>query len=320
MKNSNHDTSQQPTIFDGKDPKDSSLSSEGQTMKDEKNPSQESSKKKSKDDSVSRGELFRKTRESKGFSLENIHEATKIPIDALRSIEEGYTVRNLSSFYHKGFVKMYAKYLDLDITQVIDDYKKEELPKPIKREIEFDFDVREWLVKFLTRKRKRQLLIAAGIIVAFILLGKLIAYYSGRSQRAGKSETASVKLEESKKEKTKEESSASAATTVIPQVDPPQTPSPASSVQEVPKNITLTVRAHKKSWLNVKADDEVVFKSTLREGAVETWTADEQIEISGRNINLLEFELNGRMIGPLGRKDRRAKRVIVTKEGLKVTK
>jgi len=64
----------------------------------------------------------------------------------------------------------------------------------------------------------------------------------------------------------------------------------------------------------------IVFQSTLRLGAVETWMADKNIEISGRNIHQLEFELNGKMIGALGRKDRRAKRLVVTKDGLKVTK
>ena len=39
-----------------------------------------------------------------------------------------------------------------------------------------------------------------------------------------------------------------------------------------------------------------------------------------QNIGQLEFELNGKMIGALGRADARAKAVVATKNGLSVTK
>ena len=88
----------------------------------------------------------------------------------------------------------------------------------------------------------------------------------------------------------------------------------------VKKNVTLTVRARKSSWLRVVADGAVVFQATLNSGSVETWTADNKIEISGKNISQLEFDLNGKMIGTLGRDDRSAKSVVVTKNGLSVAK
>ena len=52
------------------------------------------------------GELLRSTRETKGLSLEVIHETTKIPLDVLRAIEEGYNVRTLTPFYLKGLFSM----------------------------------------------------------------------------------------------------------------------------------------------------------------------------------------------------------------------
>jgi len=67
--------------------------------------------------------ILKNARESQGLSLEIVHEATKIPLDALRAIEEGYTIRMLSPFYYNGFVKMYAQYLNIDVAQVIADYK-----------------------------------------------------------------------------------------------------------------------------------------------------------------------------------------------------
>ena len=48
-----------------------------------------------------KGSLLKKVREAKGISLEVVHEHTKIPLDALRALEEGYTIRTLSPFYQK---------------------------------------------------------------------------------------------------------------------------------------------------------------------------------------------------------------------------
>ena len=117
------------------------------------------------------------------------------------------------------------------------------------------------------------------------------------------------------------------SSTLIPAVSP----SAAVKAQPVQGNtakqeaaalneIVLTVRAKKNSWLKVKADDRVVFQSTLTQGDIETWRGTDSIEISGKNINQLEFELNGKMIGTLGRDKSKAKVVIFTKDGLTVPK
>src|SRR3989338_3787676 len=84
-----------------------------------------------KQNKTKHGQLLKQTRESKNISLETVQEATKIPLDALRAIEEGYTVRTLSTFYYWGFVKIYAKFLGIDVREVIENYQPEKLPQPI---------------------------------------------------------------------------------------------------------------------------------------------------------------------------------------------
>jgi len=277
------------------------------------------------------GAILKKARESQGLSLEIVHEATKIPLDALRAIEEGYTIRMLSPFYYRGFVKMYAQYLNIDASQVIADYKQEELPEHIDQEIE-DFQIPKWFTDFFTRERKQQMVIGAGILLAIFLLIKVIGFFASReSKPVVQKEVA--KIEAVKKEiKTvaqeprkvvRQKPPKIIAPKEAPKVVAPVAPKPTKPVFSKPpvviqKNVNLTVRANQNSWLRVKTDGIIVFQSTLRVGAVETWFADKEIEISGRNINRLEFELNGKMIGTLGRKDRNAKKVVITKRGLSV--
>ena len=47
------------------------------------------------DNQSQKGQILKKAREAKGLGLDVVHEATKIPMDVLRAIEEGYTVRTL---------------------------------------------------------------------------------------------------------------------------------------------------------------------------------------------------------------------------------
>lgn len=277
------------------------------------------------------GAILKEARESRGLSLEIVHEALKIPLDALRAIEEDYTIRMLSPFYYRGFVKMYARYLNIDAAEVIEDYKQEKLPKHIKQDIE-EFIVPKWIAKIFTRQRKQQIVVAAGILLTLFLLFKIIGFLTSREPKQNAKKEV-VKIEAVKKEIKKVPQkprkkirqqipkiviSKKASKVLAPVVAKPVKPVVSAPPVVVQKNVNLTVRANQNSWLRVKTDGIVVFQSTLRTGAVETWFADDEIEISGRNINQLEFELNGKMIGTLGRKDRNAKKVVITKNGLSV--
>jgi len=286
---------------------------------------------KAKEPTKKAGTILKSARESQGLSLEIVHESTKIPMDALRAIEEGYTIRMLSPFYYRGFVKMYACYLNVDAAEVIEDYRQEELPEHIEQDME-EFQIPKWITEIFTRQRKQQMVIAAGILLALFLFFKFIGFLTSKEpKQAVKKEV--VKIEAVKKEikKVAEEprnkvrqqapkiiipkKAPKVVAPVIPKLIKPIASAPPAVIQ---KNVNLTVRANQNSWLRVKTDGIVVFQSTLRIGAVETWFADDEIEISGRNINQLEFELNGKMIGTLGRKDRNAKKVVITKSGLSV--
>ena len=84
--------------------------------------------------------------------------------------------------------------------------------------------------------------------------------------------------------------------------------------------VSLTVRAKRNCWLQVDVDGNIVFQSAFKKGLVETWKADERIELTGKNLNQLEFEVNGKTLGPLSKINGGANKVIITKDGLSVEK
>jgi cytoskeletal protein RodZ len=275
-----------------------------------------------------KGAILKRAREEQGYSVEVVHEATKIPLDVLRAIEEGYTVRTLSPFYYRGFLKIYAKYLGVDVATVVDVVPSYEL-RNLGKKIPVEYDWQEAFSRFWTRRRLQQILqlgkIVGVLVVAFLVL-RWIGHAFGSWESARKQNPPKATAT-SKSSGSKSSGKNQSAAPVIPKAFP----SPAKNEKitaVVPQrpakitlsNVTLTVRAKKETWLSVKGDGTTLFQSTLPAGGVETWSANEKIELSGKNISELEFEVNGKTIGTLGRADRRAKKILVTKEGLTVNK
>jgi cytoskeletal protein RodZ len=74
------------------------------------------------------GALLRKAREQRGYTLDDIQEATKIRKRYLEAIENGDYKVLPGSFYVRAFVKNYAEMVGLDAEEVLRLYQKE-LPK-----------------------------------------------------------------------------------------------------------------------------------------------------------------------------------------------
>ncbi|HBR14770.1 MAG TPA: hypothetical protein DD723_04400 [Candidatus Omnitrophica bacterium] len=316
-----------------------------------------------KDAGRSKGQILKEARVAKGLSLDMVHEATKIPLDVLRGIEEGYSIRTITPFYLRGFLKIYAQYLNIDVSEVVEDYKKATPPKHYNKKDVIDFKILPWISSVLSSSaRKRKIFRFLVLISSILIVLKVIAFLTHRAPAktpappiearntpnwnkasltgihaplkavtktplpAPKVKPVQLTQKIAPKEKQRVqpkpvEMKRDLANLAPSETETPEPRSPYEGQTEKPhKNVILTVRAKQNSWLNVKVDGAIVFQSTLKRGVVETWMANEKIEISGRNINQLEFEANGKMIGTLGRADRTAKTVIVTKDGLSVTK
>ncbi len=70
-------------------------------------------------------DILRQTREKKGLSLEDIENSTKIKKVYIKAIEEGKFHKLPSESYALGFVKNYAKFLELPINEVVPLFRRE---------------------------------------------------------------------------------------------------------------------------------------------------------------------------------------------------
>ena len=306
--------------------------------------------------------LLKETRQQRGITLEMVHEATKVPMDALKSIEQGYSIHKLQSFYYRGFIKIYAKYLELDETQILQEYGMLEsvAPKsgsvslkevkssssPVSSKVIAKESSRPVISREMLNKRLGMFAQVVAVIF-FVLFGfKWAMSFFSKSKKDPKQVEVSkpvlpkpikTQTKNSTKNKPKEDATKDTGKeaglqgpdgSVVEQTPTAETKKENAKVNasasdksdKKSKMIELTVRATKSGWLQVKIDGQIVFQSALKKGDSETWKAEKEIELSGRNINLLEFELNGKMLGALGASDRGAKKVVFTKDGLSVKK
>src|ERR1700722_16287854 len=68
------------------------------------------------------GDKFRKQREKKGFSIDDVSHVTKIGVRMLQAIEEENFDRLPGGIFNKGFIRTYAKHLGMNDDEAIASY------------------------------------------------------------------------------------------------------------------------------------------------------------------------------------------------------
>ncbi len=282
--------------------------------------------------------LLKEARQAKGLTLDIVHEATKIPLDALKAIEEGYSVRMLTPFYFKGFIKIYAEFLGLDVAQVFEHYgldqKQPVKPSvPIGKMVLKDTQPNPFAVFAKSVMTPANLMGMFKFIVVILCIWGLLkvggcAVKAVQQWPKSKPQAKVVKPKVVKKPVAKEMKAPEKVKAVDEELNREEkikkeeapTPDKVMAMSNDKDSVELAIRASRDSWVQVKADGKIVLQMTMKKGAMESWTAKETIELSGKNINDLEMEVNGKHVGALGHSERRAKKVIITKDGLTVKK
>lgn len=247
------------------------------------------------------GGKLKQVREARGISLEDVQAHTKIPIDILRSIERDEKVIKISPIYLKGFLKIYSKFLGVELPQ---DKKEHNVFSPSADKKSGSFKKQE--IK-LSLGEKVNFSLWFKIAVTSIIL--IILIFLG------------IKLSHKRKNILKESPKVSNVTDKTPAKAPAKVaPNKVSVSVQPPKTtrIKLAVRAKENTWLQVKLDGRIVFRQILKKGTSESWVAKDRFELSIGNAAALDLELNNKIISPLGRHGQALKNVLITKDGLTV--
>jgi len=272
------------------------------------------------------GVWLRQAREAKGSTLEEVEAATRIRSRFLEALEAGdFAVFPGGEVQVRGFLRIYARYLELSPDQVIARYDAEVHgvetlalpggtaetqpalrsgavyppdavypPQPAPSPASLQSSSFSPPTSGMRQMNLERLMIIGAAIIGLLAIVTVIGYFIARGvngRRAAESAPPAV-------------AATAPSEVVLPSVGT-GTGSPASPLvtPTFPVNpqggVTLTLEATEHVWARVEVDGQAVFEGMMGTGQVETWSAQEVIAVETGNGAGLLVAVNGQLQGPL---------------------
>jgi len=232
---------------------------------------------------------FKQKREELGLSVEDVVEKTKLHPSVIRDLEAG-NFQNIRPIYLKGFIKIYANFLGVDISQGLEEAPSTE-PAKLRIRVKKEPEIVERRIDIPPHVKR---------IIVYVLVGLVAIWLAISVLRFTVNKIRHV-LTKAPATETKE---------TIPQKI--QTPSS--------KELAVSLTAKKDFYLRVNVDGRVLFEGILNRGAVESWEADEKLEFKISDGSAVYVEVNGQPLPPLTSMRKPIKRLTVTRSGISVEK
>ena len=231
-----------------------------------------------------------------GYSMEEIVEKTKLHPSVIKDIEAG-ELEKINKTYIKGFVKIYAAFLGVEVGAALDEISH--VKAHIRREprtITTAKQVRRPklpLDKIPFEKIKKPLIFIIAAIVIFLILSALIKAIVNRPKQAP-------------------------AVVTPPKVEEKVEPKSPPVVDTDQVNVSVT--AKRDCFLRVRADGLLLFEGVLKKGATESWNAEREMDFKISDGSALYIEANGKALPPLTAMRKPIKSLKITPSGTSVEK
>ncbi len=231
------------------------------------------------------GAILREARESKGLTLEELHQRTRILPQYIRLLEQDH-FDFFPEPYIRGFVRSICEELGLDPTPLLDQIH-ELLHPPELEEEAAGAEVEETAGVEGGKARRTGDFVIVGLIV--VVLGALVYGYTQYRDRwfgPGKRTVEEIPLEQALAEQAAKPKK--------------QTAQPAKPPQR--SVLRLGIRTTDSCWVRVVADDSVEYEYLFGPGGRQRIEALEKLYIKTGNAGGLVLTLNDQEVGPLGRR------------------
>lgn len=246
---------------------------------------------------ASLGQDLKKERESRGISLEEMADATKISLRFLRAVEEDRLEILPGKFFTRGIIRTYAKYIGLDensfLTQYVQFLKQEE---KALMEAEHDDKIRNSREKI--KKIFPHALIAA--LMAAVLIVLYLAFLK--------------KEKEVPVEKPQTKSPIETLAQTATQEEPPP---PAEEPIQEPTELNFEISFHQETWIQLYADGEQKLYALQQPGEKFHVTASESLMLTVGNAGGFTYSINGEEGKSLGRSGVVVRNINITLDNFK---
>jgi cytoskeletal protein RodZ len=266
------------------------------------------------------GEKLREARESKGLSLYDVQEKTKIQKRYLEAIEKGNFSVLPGSFYTRAFIREFALVVGLDPTQLLEEHK-EELPSTADEDFERLSRVQKHRKGSSSSGNSAIFSVIPKVLTAVLIIGVIaVVWYSLQKdgdpdnvepiedpdkvelQRGNEALENEANAEENDKETeeapgTDEGEDMEEAEEEVPEMEiklvdqkDQGTPTSTFEISNIQDKVTLKLETENNSWLDVSADGEKIYSANFSSGnSPQTFDITENSEVIlniGRAVDL----------------------------------
>jgi cytoskeleton protein RodZ len=218
------------------------------------------------------GEILKKRREDLGLSVQEIAEALKIRKDYLAAIEEDAFEKLPVPVYTLGYIRAYAKYLDVDSDPIVEYYNKH-LSQPESAAI--------MPIAFSRKKFPEAYRVIAVIAILAVFIGLFLFFGRRSSKQTGLPAGQSPVQEQA------------GPTGVSREATPPALPPET-------KEHNLQIIAEETTWLSIKFSNDKTDEALLRPGDSKTWTYSGSATLKIGNAGGIGIKFDGEDLGTPG--------------------
>lgn len=235
---------------------------------------------------------LKRERELRGITLQEISDVTKINIRYLKDLEEDQLDNLPGSFFIKGIIRSFAKYVGLDENTILNSYYESELLREQeKKEQEKESQKTQYILPI---KVKRILYSISLFLALMAVLTTIWIVFFQKNQEQKVEETQSaLKIQETAP-------------------SPPQ----KTPILEEEKELILDITFMMETWIQIYADGELVIEGLKLEGEKVQVIAKKELLIHTGNAGGISFTLNDKIGKPFGDPGAVVKDIRITLENM----
>lgn len=233
------------------------------------------------------GSHLKEKREEKGYSIEEVAEATNIASRYLRAIEEHDFSQFPADVYAKGFIRSYAKFLDLDAQSLMMEYS---LNFEAQNEATPDTGTRDQMLYWVA--------ISFLVVVGLALVFLRFAWLDPDSVTTRSSAVTSTQSQPQPRSQATNPSSSVARS------------SRNIDISQAPEKLKIRVVATAKTWVYAVFDGMRKQEFMFQPGDKMTWTAEDTVRVRLGNAGGLRLYYDGERLPGLGQNGEVADKII----------
>lgn len=266
------------------------------------------------------GEKLKQAREKKSLTIDQAQKQTHIHSRVIAALEDGKCDEILNQTYVKSFLKTYSRYLGLDQKQMLDEYESAH-PKPPRPVINLNKQEPKAGVNIA---KLFYILAAAAVLIALIFsalfLWNKTAQFLSKMKSAKKAAVVKAKAvpPATKRPAQKKNTATSSAKTREAVRSETGAGKQSAAHIPIPKNtpFNLAIKVNQPVLIQLKKDGILIFKRVLPKGTVESFRANDSINIFVAKSEAIEIILNGKSVDLPSRGV--IKDLEITRKGIKI--